>query len=430
MSLRDAFLADICENAEDDAPRLVYADWLDDNGDSDRAELIRVQCDLARLTEEDGRWAALEMREAELLARHGARWLAEAPLPEEIRWDEVYHRCLPEPVPAFWRGFPDAVIALDERAFARRAAAIFAASPVLRLRFETAVSDLGALLACPSLARLHALSLDNIVVQRVLGVEGMERLTACPHLARLQRLELTGNQLREAGLEVLARAESLPALAELDLSLNGVTDAAVAALVASPLGRRLRELCLWSNQITGAGADLLLQMPELTELFLVKNSVPPDWLANLAASPGLRRLRQLSLGECRFSDRAIGQLAAARGPFRLTTLVLPSCGIGAGGIEALTGSDLAEGLIELGLDSNHIGLDGVRALAGRSRFGRLRFLRLTSCGVGEDAARILAGATGLDGLAVLDLRANRVSEAGRQALQSRFGSRVWVSEGK
>src|SRR5690349_19744431 len=29
---REAFLAAICEAPEDDAPRLVYADWLDDNG--------------------------------------------------------------------------------------------------------------------------------------------------------------------------------------------------------------------------------------------------------------------------------------------------------------------------------------------------------------------------------------------------------------
>jgi uncharacterized protein (TIGR02996 family) len=430
MSLRDAFLADICEHPDDDAPRLVYADWLDDNGEPERAELIRVQCELARLTEEDIRWAALEMREAELLVQHGARWLAESPLPEEIRWDEVYHRCLPEPVPAFWRGFPDAVVALDERAFARRAGAIFAAAPVLRLRFETAVSDLGALLACPSLELLHALSLDNIVAQRVLGVDGMERLAKCPYLARLQRLELTGNQLREAGVEVLARAESLPALEELDLSLNGLTDGAVAALAGSPLARRLRELCLWSNQITDAGADLLLQMPELKELFLVKNPIPPVWLANLAASPGLRRLRQLSLGNCHFGDRAISQLAAAKGPFRLTTLVLPSCAIGGAGVDALVGSDLAEGLIELGLDNNRIGPDGVRALAGRSRFGRLRFLRLTSCGLDDDAARILIEGTGLDSLTVLDLRANPLLEARRQDVKARFGRRVWLSEGK
>src|ERR1700738_3753443 len=45
----DAFLADILTRPADDAPRLVYADWLDDHGDPDRAEFIRVQIELARL---------------------------------------------------------------------------------------------------------------------------------------------------------------------------------------------------------------------------------------------------------------------------------------------------------------------------------------------------------------------------------------------
>ncbi|MBI1917699.1 MAG: TIGR02996 domain-containing protein [Planctomycetes bacterium] len=28
-----AFLCDICKHAEDDAPRLIYADWLEENGE-------------------------------------------------------------------------------------------------------------------------------------------------------------------------------------------------------------------------------------------------------------------------------------------------------------------------------------------------------------------------------------------------------------
>lgn len=43
-----AFLAAILANPLDDAPRLVYADWLDETGRVERAEYIRVQCELAR----------------------------------------------------------------------------------------------------------------------------------------------------------------------------------------------------------------------------------------------------------------------------------------------------------------------------------------------------------------------------------------------
>ncbi len=79
--MRENFLADIIEHPDDDVPRLIFADWLDDNGDPDRAEFIRVQCEMARLRAgpagpvpadspwlmNDRRYQALERRERELL---------------------------------------------------------------------------------------------------------------------------------------------------------------------------------------------------------------------------------------------------------------------------------------------------------------------------------------------------------------------------
>jgi len=47
MSDHDALVQAILHAPDDDAPRLVYADWLDDHGDADRAEFIRVQCRMA-----------------------------------------------------------------------------------------------------------------------------------------------------------------------------------------------------------------------------------------------------------------------------------------------------------------------------------------------------------------------------------------------
>jgi uncharacterized protein (TIGR02996 family) len=91
----DAILRAVLDNPDDDAPRLVYADWLEDNGEPGRAEFIRAQCERARLPRGDGRRAALRARERELLARHGLElagplrpWLAGA----------GYRRGLPESV--------------------------------------------------------------------------------------------------------------------------------------------------------------------------------------------------------------------------------------------------------------------------------------------------------------------------------------------
>lgn len=43
------FLSTIIAAPVDDAPRLVYADWLEENGQPERAEFIRVQIELANL---------------------------------------------------------------------------------------------------------------------------------------------------------------------------------------------------------------------------------------------------------------------------------------------------------------------------------------------------------------------------------------------
>src|SRR5205814_20730 len=37
----------ILKSPDDDAPRLVFADWLDEHGQADAAELIRVECAMA-----------------------------------------------------------------------------------------------------------------------------------------------------------------------------------------------------------------------------------------------------------------------------------------------------------------------------------------------------------------------------------------------
>ena len=49
MPAREAFLEAITANPDDDGLRLVYADWLDDQGDVARAEFIRVQIELATM---------------------------------------------------------------------------------------------------------------------------------------------------------------------------------------------------------------------------------------------------------------------------------------------------------------------------------------------------------------------------------------------
>jgi uncharacterized protein (TIGR02996 family) len=76
-----AFLADIVANPEDTAPRLIFADWIEENGgQSKRAEFIRLQVRLAAfLPDEASRqppeFEWLKQRLCELWADFDSSWL-------------------------------------------------------------------------------------------------------------------------------------------------------------------------------------------------------------------------------------------------------------------------------------------------------------------------------------------------------------------
>ncbi|HVK16591.1 MAG TPA: TIGR02996 domain-containing protein [Fimbriiglobus sp.] len=43
MGDREALLRAVCENPDDDLPRLVFADWREEHGRPERAHLLRLQ---------------------------------------------------------------------------------------------------------------------------------------------------------------------------------------------------------------------------------------------------------------------------------------------------------------------------------------------------------------------------------------------------
>jgi uncharacterized protein (TIGR02996 family) len=71
----DAFLQAIIESPEDDNLRLVYADWMDEHGQLERAEFIRVGVQLAHLPGDDPRRQELVARGRKLLNQHARCWL-------------------------------------------------------------------------------------------------------------------------------------------------------------------------------------------------------------------------------------------------------------------------------------------------------------------------------------------------------------------
>ena len=78
---RGAFYQAIIDDWDDDTPRLVYADWLDERGDPDRAEFIRLQIQLAHLPEGTTKeeQARLRQREEALLTAHQEAYTRDVP---------------------------------------------------------------------------------------------------------------------------------------------------------------------------------------------------------------------------------------------------------------------------------------------------------------------------------------------------------------
>jgi uncharacterized protein (TIGR02996 family) len=88
MDGEHGFLDAIWENPDDDGPRSIYADWLEEQGNPP-GEFIRIQCALAGGNLEERQRRELERQEQELLAAHQQEWLGPACSPR-LRWR--FHR--------------------------------------------------------------------------------------------------------------------------------------------------------------------------------------------------------------------------------------------------------------------------------------------------------------------------------------------------
>ncbi len=264
MPETDAFLRAILDNPDDDAPRLIYADWLEEHGDPEQAEFIRVQIALAARKPARGREAnrnlvALLRREEELLTRHGEAW--RGPVETGRNLSLTFRRGFIEGVSAEAHRFVEVAEQLFRRAPVRHVRLFWPGTeqPYERARFVATVA------AAPQLARLRSLDLSTCFI----GSDGVRALAVCEYLGGLESLDLANNGIGRAGARALAGAPWLAGLIYLDLSGNYVNAATAHALAAGleALDQagclRLRQLRLADNPLRTAGMRVIRGSPVL-----------------------------------------------------------------------------------------------------------------------------------------------------------------------
>jgi uncharacterized protein (TIGR02996 family) len=420
----------IREAPEDDGPRLIYADWLEEHDQPERAEFIRLQCELAR-TAEGPRAVELRRREQDLLAEHAAAWAANLlPLARSI----TFRRGMPEQVDLYL---------ID---FRRDADKLFAAAPVRALTVHTGYGSpvLKDLVRCRHLLRLGELRLEGGPCHTA----GARVLAASPDLANLTSLSLPQQDLRRPSVQVLASSPHLARLTRLDLPDNHILEGGLATLAASPHLANLTHLGLAGSRLGDEDALALAHSPHLTKLKALdvaeSNFGTPALrellgCANLAGLTALRlggevlghgaaeavvasgvlaHLRDLAL--LHIDHRAATLLAGPASSAGLTALRLEG-NLGETGARALAESPFLKSLVSLDLSGCNLGPDGVRVLAASPNLANLTSLALAHNAIGDEGARALASSPFLGNLASLDLLGNDIGPEGTRALAQSAG---------
>jgi uncharacterized protein (TIGR02996 family) len=419
MIENQALLSDIIADPDDDRPRLVYADWLEQHGQFARARLIRVQIELARLPDKTKAPSALQLEEEQLEAAC-AKTL---PQLEGITWG------------GFDRGLVSSVCPATPIEFRHHASSIAGVGSVHRVSFDK-LDGFAVLAEVATLARFSDLSVrddDNWGVRK--GDpnhrfnDDLQAVLASVHCPRLRSLDLNTCQLGPRGAKALADCSRLESLIHLDLLDNYIGDEGMAALAASPYLSALRTLRIDLNDIGPAGVEALatsVSLAGLEDLFL-GDRIGPAAAVSLRRSPYLTHLRELSLHDD-IGDLGAAALAEAPNLAGLTHLDVCSW-IGPEGVRALAASPYLRRLKSLNLHGCGLGDEGADALARSPILAEVENLRLVLDELSDEGACALAASPYLARLKAGGLYlwiTSGLTEAGWQALRARFGDRIWT----
>jgi uncharacterized protein (TIGR02996 family) len=426
---RDALLAAIRANPDEDTPRLMFADWLDENGDPDRAEFVRLQCELAQLEEDDSdsrtlyeflterdyvtkpaadwskidagvhRRIALETRANDLARRHIDEWTPKLPKAYKASWA------------GFRRGFAHRVELGSFLKLGARAKRLRAAAPAVTLvAGRLTVEDVGRMADAGLLDWLAGLDL------RYESAAGLRALGDRPEAAGVRDLRVWYDDA-DAVLGAVAESPHWSGLRSLVVTGAVATEGAAVALFGAAHLRTLRRLHLVGTAWTATAARALAAngFSELLALRLSRCGLDDDAAEVLAACPDLARLRGLDLDSNALTGRGVTALLCAPALANLAYL-----GIGANpanGLDAKKLAALAPGALRmLHAHGCQLRTPDVRALARSPRFRNLWYLDLDSNGFRTAAVRELVRGFGAFCPPIIWMTHNRIDDRGAELL--------------
>jgi len=358
-ALRQAILA----QPDDDVLRLVYADWLEENGQSDRGAFIRAQVWAAQTEpySPDARRHAATYRR--LLKTHREEWIR--PLGQRVAGG------------SFVRGFVEHA-QVNAATFPQHAADLFALEPIRSLhlvRYAPVAGPHASLLPffqTPQLERVTRLDLNNLHLSPV----ELEPIAESPNLRALTDLGLRGRPVLPDWLTTLLTGPALPALAGLDLADLSHLGPCLADTLPRVERRFLRlnlnRVTFTSEQIQRALGSRCLREVEELHLEWMTGSGRDGALTHLDLGWVIpwNRLRLLDLNSQGIGDdgvtEIVRELTRRREPAPLRWLGLAHNHIAADGVRALVRSDPAKiNLFHLDMTGNNLTLSQRAALTTR-----------------------------------------------------------------
>lgn len=368
----NSLLAAVHASPFDDALRLIFADHLAESGepaDLARAEFIRVQLALARLSADHSRTSALVSRQADLL--------------------QQYHTLWTEPVKGFVsgvefrRGFLDAV-SVDAGQFLEMGEELFRRVPIRKVRLLNTARHWDRLVSSPLLGNIRELDLAGTD----LGNGGLNVFLRSPFLAGIENLDLSFNGLDDRSAALLGDSRSLTSLQSLTLTDNRIGSMGAQRIAEANWYAQLQWLDLTANAVTETGIQALLHHAPriLNGLRLSSNPLGPIGVQTLLQSP------------------VVGQLLKYE-----SRLDLRSVDLGSQGCASLSRSPYLHVVTRLDLSENEIDSHGVRLFTTGS-YPRLRQLNLRSNWIDDDGGIALARSPIMKTLVQLDLANNKLTQ--------------------